>query len=165
MLDLPATPRAALREVIVPALRVLPVWCDTLAARILLLFIALQESALKTRRQVDGPARGLWQCEIESVQNALARPVSAALLIAWCNRFEVPARADALFAAIGLRDDAACVTARMILADDPEPLPAIGDEKGAIACYLRVWRPGIPRIDTLHHNYVAALAAVSETRT
>ena len=53
-----------LRGPVTDALRILPSRMDSPEARVMLLSIGLQESRLHYRRQIGGPARGLWQFEL-----------------------------------------------------------------------------------------------------
>lgn len=65
-----------LRNNIIPAaLSLLPSKMDTPEARAILIAIALQESNLKHRRQVGGPALGLLQWELPQVGLVLRHPV------------------------------------------------------------------------------------------
>lgn len=161
MIDLPATPQIVLAKVIVPALALLPAHMDTPEARVMLVAIGAQESGYRTRQQAGGPAHGLWQNERPVQQLLLGNPASAAEAHALCkSRAVAPVDSDMYWAL--LTDDVfAAGIARLILWCDLEPLPSLGDQDAAWACYLRVWGPGKPRPADWPANYRAALSAVT----
>lgn len=162
LINLPLSPFQALQYAIVPALAALGARrYDSPQARVLMLAIALQESALATRRQKGGPARGLWQFELGGgvsgvLQHAETKDAAAIL----CRRQRVKADARSVYSALEADDLLAAGFARLLLFSDPAPLPAIGDEAAAWAYYKRNWRPGKPRPDHWPANYAQALAAV-----
>jgi hypothetical protein len=147
--------------VVTPGLALLPPEMSSREARVMLIAAAGQESGLGDRVQIGGPARGFYQCEkhggLEGVvtgpMKAYATSACAALAIA-------PPDVDTIYDAIRLNDALATVIARLILRADPHSLPALGDESGAWACYLRCWGPGRPRPERWHAAYVAAMKAV-----
>jgi len=47
-----------------------------------------------------------------------------------------------IWVVIGFDDVLAAGLARLLLWSDPRRLPAVGDEEGSWALYLRTWRPG-----------------------
>ena len=87
--------RDMLRDVIGPALSRLPARMDSLAVRVLLLAIGLQESRMTYRRQLGGPARGLWQAERGTpetrggVTGVLLHPASRHYLVSICTACEL----------------------------------------------------------------------------
>lgn len=157
-LPLPISPAAALSGIIDPALALLPAPLAGLDARIMLLAIALQESGLAERRQVGGPARGLWQFELGGVLGVLHHPASAAMAAQWCAARGVPATSQGVYAGLASDDRLACGFARLLLWTDRAPLP--GDTDAGWACYLRTWRPGRPRPEAWPAHYAKALHAV-----
>ena len=161
MIDLPATPQTVLAKVIVPALALLPANMDTPEARAMLVAIGGQESGYRTRQQNGGPARGMWQDERPVEQLLLTNQASAAEVHALCKSRAVAPVASDMYWAVGTDDVFAAGIARLILWCDLEPLPAVGDQDAAWACYLRVWGPGKPRPADWPANYRAALAAVT----
>lgn len=152
MIALPATPPAVLAQVIVPALERLPESMRTPRAQVLLLAIALQESGLAARRQVNGPARGLWQFEVGGVQGVLTHRASAP--------FAPRATAEVLQASLETDDQLACRVARLLLYTLPTALPPLGQAELGWAQYTAAWRPGKPRAITWARNYRAALETV-----
>lgn len=144
-----------LREVtdnaIAPALKLLPGYMDSPQARVMLLAIGLQESALTHRAQIltggkKGPARGLWQMERGGgVLGVLTHRASRKLAHQLCAAFEVHPDSREVWEALESNDILAAALARLLLWTDPLALPAVDDDKGAWALYLRVWRPGKPR--------------------
>lgn len=149
-----------LRNDIIPAaLALLPQKMDSPEARAFLIAVALQETGLRHRRQVGGPAIGLWQWELaqvglvlrHDVVGPMARNVLGALLYEPGN----PPH-ERLHAAMEHNDILQCAFSRLLLWPDAAPLPKRDNVQGFIATYLRVWRPGRPRLDTLPANWAAA---------
>lgn len=140
------------------ALSLLPERMDTPAARVLLLAIAGQESGFKHRRQVRGPARGLWQFELIGLREVLRNPASATHAQAVCAALLYDPGDDlSLHQALADNEILACAVARLALWRDPAPLPAIGDAEGAWLYYRRVWAPGKPNPERWPANYAAAV--------
>lgn len=133
------------------ALTLLPAKMTSDAARLMLVAIALQESAGKHRRQLvgnpprpTGPAKSLWQGEqgggmVHGVRTHAATRAAAAALY---KARGVPANDRAIWDAIEHDDVLAAGLARLLLYSDPQRLPAVGDAEGAWLLYLRTWRPG-----------------------
>lgn len=149
-----------LRNHIIPAaLSLLPSKMDTPEARAILIAIALQESNLKHRRQVGGPALGLWQFELpqvglilrHSVVGPLARSVLSELIY---DPGEPPH--THIHEAMEHNDILQCAFSRLLLWPDAAPLPKRGDVQGSLATYLRIWRPGRPRPLDWPANWAAA---------
>ena len=136
-----------LRGHILPAAyAVLPERMESPEATHLLLAIAMQESGLAHRRQIGGPARGLWQFERVGVLGVVMHHSSAKPAAMACDRLLYPVPdVDAIYRAIEHNDVLACVFARLLLWTDPHPLPA--DPDSGWDLYLRAWRPGKPRIE------------------
>jgi len=161
VLALPATPADCLAQAIVPALGLLPAGRDTREARVLLLAIALQESGLRTRQQMGGPAHGLWQFETAGVRGVLHHQATGDGVIVLCARRGVsPITAQNIWQSLLADDVLAAGIARLLLYSDPVPLPALGDVVTAWAYYVRTWRPGVPRPEDWPANYAAALHAI-----
>lgn len=166
LLPLPIAPADALAHIIVPAMFFMPDGMDAPAARVLLLAIALQESGLRARAQAGGgPARGLWQFErAGGCAGALKHPATRSLAEFACDVAGIDPSPEGLYWRIEHDDVLACRAARLLLWTDPQPLPALGDEAGAWALYLRTWRPGKPRPKEWAGNYAAALQAVHRSQ-
>lgn len=150
------------------ALALLPARADTAEARALLLAIGLQESGLTERVQRvagggAGPARGLLQFERGGgVVGVLSHPASRDLALQVCTARRLPSvLSSVVWDELASDDVLAFAFGRLLLMTDPRKLPALGDEHGAWACYLRNWRPGKAHPDRWPDNYAAALAAVA----
>lgn len=162
MLELPATPQQVLEHVIVPGLALLPKQMDSRRARILVLTIMMQESALKYRAQVlngggKGPARGLAQFERGGgVKGVLEHPASAKLAEQVCKARGIVADRATVWAAMETDDLLSAAFSRLLLYTDPAPLPADDDAESAWRYYLRVWRPGAAKrdYDGLHAKFL-----------
>lgn len=131
----------------------------SMGARVLTMATAGQESGWAARRQIGGPARSYWQFEkgggvAEVMQKT---PVE---LKAVCASQDVPYDATAIFEAMAWNDTLACTMARLLLWQDPNPLPAVGDKEGAWQYYLRNWRPGAPHRASWDGLYDQSLAAI-----
>lgn len=155
-------PEFLISTAVTPALHLLPSEMDTPQARVILMAIAYQESALQHRRQVRGPARGYWQFEEGGgVKGVLTHPASRKHIrgvLAALNYGSAPTPA-ACHAAVEHNDILAAAFARLLLWTDAEPLPL--DEHGAWNLYLRTWRPGKPHPDKWAQNYQKAKEALN----
>lgn len=162
MLPLPIKPGDALAQIINPALDELPQAMRSAQARVLMLAIALQESGLSYRAQLNGgPALGLWQNEQEGmVRGVLKSSSTRGYALALCEAHRVPATEAAVWDALEDDDLLAAGIARLGLWADPNPLPEVRDVHGGWLCYLRNWRPGRPRPGDWGDNYDAACAAL-----
>ena len=135
---------------------------DTDGARVLLLAIGLQESALKHRRQIVGgkpvgPAKGLLQFERGGGCTGVLTHEASQDLARWvCRAQGVGRTAKALWNALEFDDALAFAAGRLLLYTDPQPLPAVDDAAGAWAYYIRVWRPGKPWPDKWAKNHALA---------
>jgi hypothetical protein len=114
-------------------------------AEVLLLAIATQESALRHRHQVGGPARGYWQFERGGgLAGVLGHARTRDNLRAVCGALALPGEIDGLWEALPWCEPLQVALARLLLWSDPRQLPAIGAKDAAWDCYLRNWRPGKP---------------------
>lgn len=170
-LPLPIAPRDALLQIIDPALLLLPPSMASDRARVQELTTTMQESGLRARVQVGGPAHGLWQMErAGGVAGVLSHLATAKLAAALCAVRGVPAVSGAVYDALPNDDLLAAGFARLLIFTDAAPLPALGDPQGAFEYYLRTWRPGAyargsqAQRDGLRSkwgtNYATAMAAV-----
>jgi hypothetical protein len=165
-------PKLFLRHVIEPGCKMLSAYMGqelaTAEARVLLLAIALQESGLEHRRQLndagepmDRLARGWWQFERNGgVKGVMTHPASKGASEAFCIALCVPFEWDDVHEALAWNGPFAAVYARLLLWTEPEPLPAIGDQSEAWECYLALWRPGKPHPETWPANYALAVETV-----
>lgn len=134
--------------------------------RVMLLAIGLQESGLTARAQVlngggKGPARGLWQFERGGVRGVYLHRASNELLRVLCRARDVNFDVQQIWGMLEYDDVLACGVARLLLWTDPRPLPAVDDEEGAWAYYLRGWRPGKPHRDRWVGAHAAARKQVA----
>lgn len=159
------------RDVLTPALSVLPRAFDTPEARVLLLAIGLQESKLKHRWQVvnarrpdiKGPARGLWQFEHGGgVTAVLMHPATHGYALRACELADVQPEPRPVWSWLSEDDELAAQFARLLLLSDPAPLPTLGKAQDAWDYYVRNWRPGRPHSSTWNRNYQAAQQAITE---
>lgn len=161
LLPLPISPSDALNKIIVPALQDLGDGMDSPPARVQMLGMSMQESGLKYRHQVGGPAHGLWQFEAGGgVKGVLTNGASQRRARALCERRGVAPTIAAVFAAIEHDDLLAAGFARLLLWTLPTALPALGDEQEAWDQYIEAWRPGRPHRDRWAKNYPLALKTV-----
>lgn len=134
---------------------------DTPQARVMLLAIGLQESRLTERKQIGGPARGLWQFERGGgVRGVLNHKASRQLAVKLCDACFVPPTVDEVYQTLQYDDVLAAGFARLLLLTDPRPLPALGEVEEAWLYYLETWRPGKPHRHTWDALYAKALAHV-----
>ncbi len=162
-LPLPMTPAQCLAHVVVPALALLgAARYDSPEARVMLLAMAGQESNLEHRRQVKGPARGLWQFEQGGgVRGVLNHPSTRLAAAALCNARGVTATPAAVYVQLEHDDILAAGFARLLLFTLPQRLPERGNPSMAWKQYLDAWRPGKPYIDRWPRHYAAAMKAVA----
>lgn len=187
LLPLPIGPIDAIRQVIRPALKLLPSAMTSDRAVLMILAIFLQESALKHRWQVidanrpdrKGPARGLPQFELGTrasrggVWGVFLHAASRYWLAQVCGLLGVPNEPRAIWQELERNDALATCLARLLLFTDPRPLPAMDDVEACWQYYLRNWRPGAYTRGTAaqrrelrakwERNHAKALAAVWAT--
>jgi hypothetical protein len=120
---------------------------DSKEARAMLWAIGRQEGRMIYRRQIGGPARGLFQFErgggVKGVLNFHSTRLHA---IALCNARNVKPTMQAVYQALEHDDILACGFARLLLYTDPAPLPRaqLPEEQEAWNYYIANWRPGSP---------------------
>lgn len=150
-----------------PAMVLLPDVMGSPAARVMLLAIGLQESRLIHRRQINGPARGLWQFEKGTSESrggiwgVYLHPASARPLKVLCLARSINHHPNSIYAALEYDDVLACGVARLLLWTDPRALPKIGDAQAGWDLYMRTWRPGKPHRDTWDALYGQAVKAIA----
>lgn len=151
-----------LREIVPAALTFLPPRMDSPPARALLLAIAMQESRGRHRRQIAGPARGLWQFETAGVAGVLRHEATKGHAADLMDTLAYPATAESSgpHTAIEHNDLLACGFARLLLWTDPFPLPHRDQPGEAYEAYIRTWRPGRPRVESWAPYYRAAWEVV-----
>jgi hypothetical protein len=154
------SPKLFLLRAVEPGLSLLPGYMVSDTARVLLMAIAGQESNWEARAQSnDGPALGYWQFQIEAVNQVISAqfPLASAVLTT------LNVKVVEAHAALQYNDPLACAFARLLLWDDPAPLPAIGSELALWTYYLRVWKPGKPDITRWSGAYAAAISTLGIT--
>lgn len=146
-------------HIIPAALSLLPAKMDTPEARAMLVAIALQESVLLDRKQIGGPAKGLWQWEIPQVGLVLEHDVVGPLARKVLADLVYPV-GDPPFKhihnAMEHNDILQCAFSRLLLWPDAAPLSRREDVQGSLAGYLRVWRPGRGRPEKWPANWAKA---------
>lgn len=138
------------------AFALLPAAMDTLAAKVILLTIGLQESRFEFRRQLgNGPARGFWQFEEGNkvsragVYGVMNHDATRDHMQRICAVLNVPFTTKDVWKALETNDVLACCAARLLMYTDAARLPAVNDVDGAWTMYAkRVWRPGKPHPET-----------------
>lgn len=139
------------------ALALLPGRMDTPGARAQLLAIGLQESGFDARRQVKGPARGLWQFEKGgATKGILQHPDLAPILVPVLHTLRYSTDLNEVFTALEHNDTLACVFARLLLWTSPREMPSEVDWLTGWMIYVNAWRPGKPRPDAWEGNFKAA---------
>ena len=166
------TPELLLKTAIIPALGMLESKLDTPAARALLIAIALQESGLKSRRQIleagkpwwesrPGAANSFWQFERDGgVRGVLRHPGAGAIVLPVLADLLYPPDPYAVHEAIIHNDVLACVLARALLYSVPDAMPRPNESEKGWAIYLKAWRPGKPHPEVWPENYRTAWATV-----
>lgn len=157
---------SVLLDVIDPALK----WLPTIGvriqpsdeARVELLAISGQEADWTYRQQLGGgPAHGLWQFEggpLSGLAQVMLRcPMQLRLV---CDQLEVPYDRTTVYMGLVTNDRLACTVARLLLWQDPRPLPALGERDAAWSYYVSNWHPGAPRPADWPKNYDTSLELV-----
>lgn len=158
------TPLILTDAVIAPTLKLMGPKYDSPEAQTLLLAIALQESGLRHRRQVGGPARGFWQFEKGGgVRGVLTHKASSEFSNGLCEVFLV--KPEYAYEALEQNDILACIFARLLLWTDPRALPSPENASETWDYYLRNWRPGKPHIETWGRNLRQARETIFSKET
>ena len=157
--------RETLANIIDPALRILPPMMTSRRARALLLAIGMQESRLVHRKQIGGPAMGLWQFERGGgVAGVLRHPATQAHAATLCVRRGNAGTAEAVYRQLESDDILAAGFARLLLWTLPWPLPEQDQPSEAWRQYIEAWRPGKPHRHTWDAFYADAWAVAIEAR-
>jgi hypothetical protein len=135
-----------------------------------MLAIALQESGLVYRRQIDNQgnpistlARGWWQFEKEGgVKGVCTHSSTSYAIETMCTVMHIPFDYDDIHEALAWNGPIAAYFARALLYTDAAPLPQIGEKQLTWDYYIRNWRPGKPHPEEWPDNYEAALTTVME---
>lgn len=150
--------------IIDPALALLPPQMTSDKARAMLIAIGLQESGLHYRKQVRGPAHGLWQFERIGVAEVLRHPMTRAHSIDLCWRCGVAATTAAVYHRIDDDDILAAGIARLALWRHPSSLPGRDEAEKGWRQYIDIWAPGKPRHEVWADYYETAWKLVEGER-
>lgn len=152
-------------QVVIPALKILEdvsqkhLMADH-RAQVLLLSIALQESAARHRHQIQGPARGWWQFERNGgTRGVLQHASTAAYAKAFCEAIDIDPDLDSVWEALPYSELLQAGMARLLLWSHPKPLPMAmtANEGPSWDYYQWLWRPGKPHPDRWPGNWALAL--------
>lgn len=133
----------SLKTDIAAGLALLPAKMNSLAASVLLYATNRQENPKRLPQQVGGPAVGDYQFERGGgVKGVMTHKASADLCRAVCTTRKVTFDASSIYQALKTDPVLSAALARLLYYTDPKALPAVGDEEGTWALYLRTWRPG-----------------------
>ena len=143
-----------------PALSILPKRLNSPEAIAMILAICLQESRLKFRRQIGGPARGFPQFEEIGVKGVLEHPASRPIIMPALAMLCYEPDAAKCHAALEHNDVLACVLARALLYSVPDALPGPNDPEKGWVQYVSLWRPGKPHVEPWANHYRTAWATV-----
>ena len=130
-------------------------------AKIELVAISGQEANWSYRKQVKGPARGLWQFELGSLEEGggvcgvFRHPATRHFVQELCATCTVEHNPFAIHKALMFDDLLAAYIARLLLWTDLHPLPK-NAEQGWIT-YIANWRPGKPSKSKWAYNYKTAV--------
>jgi hypothetical protein len=149
------------QDAILPAFEILPKQMRSPEATVMMIAIGLQESRLEYRRQIGGPARGLWQFERGGgVKGVCTHGASRYWVSELCKARGVAFDVATIYNTLEKDDILAAGCARLLLFTDPKKLPNVEDNVGAWQLYIRVWRPGKPHRHTWDAFHAQALKFV-----
>lgn len=132
-----------LQQDIEDGLSLLPITMRAAAAKVLLYATSRQENPKRLPQQVGGPAVGDYQFERGGgVKGVVEHRSVAEFTRAVCRARKVQCDTGNIYEALKTDPVLAAALARLLYYTDPKALPAVGDEAGAWALYLRTWRPG-----------------------
>lgn len=160
------TPNRLLKTAILPAFADLEELGikDSVEACRFVLAIALQESALRHRRQVvggaeAGPASSFWQFEKGGgCRGVLTHKSTEKLMLRICADYNVQASPEGLWEGMRYNDIVAAAAARLLVYTLPHALPTTSED--GWKQYLSAWRPGKPHPETWHINWQIAEDAI-----
>lgn len=151
------TPQDYIQFGIVPGLLLLPQEMDSAEARAMMLAIALQESELRYRAQIKGPAKSYAQFEAGGgVWNVLNHHASSMWAKRVCARLDIIPTIATVHAAMEFNDPLCAAFTRLNLWTSPRSLPGPSETQKGWEVYETVWRPGKPRPLDWPENYKLA---------
>lgn len=136
-----------------PALDILPDKMSGDSAVAMLVAIAMQESRIKHRKQLQGPAVGFWQFERGGIRGVLTHAHTKKLAQNICHKLNYSSDVETVYEALPHNDILAAVFARLLLYTVPSSLPSRRDADEAWRQYLWAWRPGKPHVRTWAEHY------------
>lgn len=155
-------PDRFLRDIVDPSLKRLTELTGTPSddrARILAMTICGQESSWEYRRQVGGPARFYGQFErwggVAEVMEKCPTQLTCV-----CTYLDIPYAGDTIFEAMAWNDLLGMTMVRLLLWQDPAPLPELGQVSAAWFYYEKNWRPGAPHPEMWPLRYATSLALI-----
>lgn len=156
------TPEFLIEHAIGPALHILPGRMDSREARAMMIAISLQESGLKHRRQIGGPAHGFSQFELTGVRLVMKHPATASLVkdVLAALDYEPTENAEFVYVAVEHNDILAMALTRLNLWWLPDPLPNRDSPGKGWTQYIKAWNPGKPRRETFDGFFSDAWEAV-----
>ena len=150
-----------LSTIIEPALRLLPPMMTSDRASAMLLAIGMQESGLEHRKQIGGPARGLWQFERGGgVAGVLRHPRTQGHAATVCWRLGNAGTTASVYHQLEHDDILAACFARLLLWTLPGALPTREQVAEGWGQYIKAWRPGKPHPETWSDFYREAWEVV-----
>lgn len=155
--------RETLSNIIEPALRILPPMMTSRNAKAMLLAIGMQESRLVHRKQIGGPARGLWQFERGGgVAGVLRHPRTQGHAATVCWLLGNAGTTASVYHQLEHDDVLAACFARLLLWTLPGALPVRGQAEEGWRQYIAAWRPGKPHRHTWDKFYEDAWEVVCD---
>lgn len=154
--------KTTLANIIEPALRILPPMMTSDSAKAMLLAIGMQESRLVHRKQINGPAMGLWQFERGGVAGVLRHPRTQGHAATVCWKLGNAGTVDSVYHQLEHDDVLAACFARLLLWTLPGALPDRDDVQGGWDQYTAAWRPGKPHRHTWDDFYREAWEVVCD---
>lgn len=154
------------RYIIPAAYSVLPEPMNSPQATAMLLSIGLQESRFLHRRQIGGPARGVFQFErgggIKGVMTHQQTRGPLATALTELRYAGVLGSAVELHKVVEHNDVVACVFARLLLYTVPLALPTRDEPGLGWSQYIDGWRPGKPHRETWTNFFTEAWHRVDQ---
>lgn len=156
------TPNEFITLAILPGLSLLPAKMSSKNAIAMIVAIALQESGLEHRRQMnEGPAKGFTQFEQGGGIHGVLTHEATRDHIRWVlTELCYDDSEETSWNAIEHNDVLCAVYSRLNLWWLPHELPEDGDYEGSWNQYIEAWRPGKPHRDTWDQCYRDAWEAV-----
>lgn len=152
------TTKECLNQVISKALTLLPPKMTSPEAKAMLLAIGVQESLLTHREQIGGPARGLWQFEMNGgVRGVLRHEATKVYAEGICAHFNLQPTKETVYQNLSKNDVLAAAFARLLLWTIPGSLPKENEaEKGWKQYSTQSWNPGKPHPEKWNKNFELA---------